>query len=161
MHLSPGAKHDAIKLLNAARAEVVLGDILETGSKTLQVAENTVEAPGIEGLKWCRRKPSRDVYLTNNGSTSLRFFVPSGSTPIPRNSSLAARSRPCGVHGAESRSAAMTLLRAPSTAAHDCPQLAPLPVRRVEANRAPSWGAPSVLRSATRSISPRRSSLPA
>lgn len=57
-----------------------------------------VEAPGIEGLKGCRRKPSRDVYLTNNRPTSLAFFVPSGSTPFPRNSSLAARSRPYGVH---------------------------------------------------------------
>lgn len=57
-----------------------------------------VEAPGIEGLKGCRRKPSRDVYLTNNRPTSLAFFVPSGSALIPRNSPLAARSRPYGVN---------------------------------------------------------------
>lgn len=60
---------------------------------TSSLPRSVVEAPGIEGLKRCRRKPSRDVYLTNHRPTSLTFFVPSGSTLFPRNSSLPAESR--------------------------------------------------------------------
>jgi integrase len=58
-----------------------------------------VEALGIEPITEYRQKPSRAAYLTNNALIFRKIFVPSRSTQFPRNSSLAAESRPSDVHG--------------------------------------------------------------